>query len=146
MSWGIAQCWLAVLGVLLVTYGTGAQAWANLNEFQNLQGRVKKRASDAIRESLGKAAADLLSLSGPSSWFRVIWMPWHLTRLLLARGSVRNAIILMPRRVALLYDEGGPEAVDLGRLIRAAEAWAILMIGSAFALVSAVIELALAYE
>jgi hypothetical protein len=52
----------------------------------------------------------------------------------------------MPRRVALLYDEGGREAVDLGRLIRAAEAWAILMIGSAFALVSAVIELALAYE
>lgn len=73
-------------------------------------------------------------------------MPWHLTRLLLARGSVRDAIILMPRRVALLYDEGGPDAVDLGRLIRAAEAQAILMIGSAFALVLAVIELTLAYE
>jgi len=73
-------------------------------------------------------------------------MPWHLTRLLLRAGVGPECHHLDAPQGGPLYDEGGPEAVDLGRLIRAAEAWAILMIGSAFALVSAVSELALAYE
>jgi hypothetical protein len=65
MSWAIAANWLAVFGTLVLTFGTGAQAWANLAEFKNLQASVSEDASDAIWKTLPdaelcrKAGADL---------------------------------------------------------------------------------------
>jgi ornithine cyclodeaminase/alanine dehydrogenase-like protein (mu-crystallin family) len=40
MSWAIAADWLAVFGLVLLTFGTGAQAWANLAEFKSLRKAV----------------------------------------------------------------------------------------------------------
>ena len=37
MSWAIAGDWLAVAGLILLTFGTGAQAWANLAEFRSMR-------------------------------------------------------------------------------------------------------------
>jgi len=30
MGWGLAAAWLAVAGLVILTFGTGVQAWANL--------------------------------------------------------------------------------------------------------------------
>ena len=147
MSWGIAQCWLAVLGVLLVTFGTGAQAWANLAEFERLKASVSEDAWNAVKATLGEAAVHALLLSaGLPSALRVWGTSVRLFRLLVARTSIQWAIIVIRRRLAQIRDKGGDQAVEMARFIRAAQAWAILMLASGIALVSAVIELALAYE
>jgi hypothetical protein len=46
MSWAIAADWLAVFGLVLLTFGTGAQAWANLAEFKSLRKAVSGYAGD----------------------------------------------------------------------------------------------------
>ncbi len=46
MAWALATDWLAVTGLLVWTFGTGAQAWANLKEFKNLRAIVSAAAAD----------------------------------------------------------------------------------------------------
>ncbi len=36
MGWGLAAAWLAVAGLVILTFGTGVQAWANLAEFKTV--------------------------------------------------------------------------------------------------------------
>jgi LPS O-antigen subunit length determinant protein (WzzB/FepE family) len=50
----------------------------------------------------------------------------------------------MPRKLAEARVSGEIEAVELARFLRLAGVWTILMIGSAFALAAAAIQLALA--
>jgi hypothetical protein len=62
MGWTLAQDWLSVVGLILLTFGTGAQALANLAEFKSLQASISKAAHDAIKDSVddrrpGSAAA-----------------------------------------------------------------------------------------
>lgn len=58
MGWGLAAAWLAVVGTLVLTFGTGAQAWANLAEFESLKEIVSKEVSDAIKQILPRVFAD----------------------------------------------------------------------------------------
>jgi len=147
MGWGLAAAWLAVAGLILLTFGTGAQAWANLAEFKSLQATVSKVASDAIAETILEGGTiALLARISSSSQFALARMFLRLLRLTLARLSIQSAVILMPRTLAQLRAKGGDEAVQMARFIRSAEVWAILMLGSALALVAAVIQLALAYQ
>lgn len=48
MSWPIAGDWLAVAGLILLTFGTGAQAWFNLAEFRSLRRTVSEVASNTL--------------------------------------------------------------------------------------------------
>jgi hypothetical protein len=148
MSWAIAANWLAVLGTFVLTFGTGAQAWANLAEFKSLQESVSDVTSRALSEMTGEAVARALvmPMAPVTSLLRFAWMFVRLLRLLLARRSIQSALILMPRKLAELRSKGGEEAVQMARFIRSAEVWAILMVGSALALAAAVIQLALAYQ
>jgi hypothetical protein len=50
----------------------------------------------------------------------------------------------MPRKLAEVRASGEIEAVELARFLRLGGIWTILMIGSAFALAAAAIQLALA--
>jgi hypothetical protein len=50
----------------------------------------------------------------------------------------------MPRTMARIHANGGQNAVDMVRFLRAAEIWGILMVGSALTLAAACIQLAIA--
>ena len=158
MTWAIAGDWLAVVGLIFLTFGTGAQALANLAEFKSLQETVSGEVWEALFElarvnrvlEIGDA---VMSRGGGVHWWTsVCWTLLRLpTRIRTLRAKLANnttipgALLLMPRRLSRLRAKGGDRAVEMARLIRSAQVWAILMIGSAIALVAAAIQLALAY-
>ena len=55
MSWAIAGDSLAVIGLLLLTFGTGAQAWANLAEFKSMRQTVSKATLAAFNDVISEA-------------------------------------------------------------------------------------------
>jgi hypothetical protein len=139
MSWAIAANWLAVAGTTLLTFGTGAQAWANLTEFMSLRDNLQEDALNAIGDVFGTMTiiAFLVNVVGTgtddiSKWRRRV-----------PTLAVLGALVFFPRILIQLRAKGG-EAVELVRFLRLAEVWTILMIGSALALAAACIQLALA--
>jgi hypothetical protein len=146
MGWGLAAAWLAVVGTLVLTFGTGAQAWANLAEFESLKEIVSKEVSDAIKQILPRMFADGVIFPGATSPFRALHMLARLLRLFIAGCSIQWATVVIPVRLRQLREEGGPQAAEMGRYLRAAAAWSVLMVGSALALVSSAVQLALAYQ
>jgi len=135
MSWAIAADWLAVAGLTLLTFGTGAQAWANLAEFKSLRKAVSGYAGDV--STVAEFGTDVF-LPGMSP------IPAAGNGLLGRLIAAIYVVVLFPGFFRDLRDQGGEEAVQLARFLRQAVVWGILMIGSALALVAAAIQLALA--
>jgi hypothetical protein len=127
MSWAIAGDSLAIIGLLLLTFGTGAQAWVNLAEFKSMRQTVSKVTLAAFNDVISDAAEK-----------RSGFDPLGLA---LIRRFMSSS---MPRKLAEVRVSGEIEAVELARFLRLAGVWTILMIGSAFALAAAAIQLALA--
>jgi hypothetical protein len=125
MSWGVTAGWLAVAGTAVLTFGTGAQAWASLAEYKNLRQKVPKAAVEALNQ-----AVDSVAPSG---------LPGAIVAILFSLVL----LLFLPGRLARI-EEGSDDAIQLGRFLRLAEVWGILMIGSALTLAAAVIQLALA--
>jgi hypothetical protein len=125
MSLAITGDVLGVAALVLATYGTGAQAWANLAEYRSMRQQVSKAALDA----LDAAVDDLGGSRGGQFGFVLV---------------ILFFFIHMQDRLAEIRAQGGEEAVQLIRFRRLARVWTILMIGSALALASSVIQLALA--
>jgi hypothetical protein len=50
MSWPLWTNWVTVIGLLLLSLGTGAQAWTNLTEYQDLFSTVPEATRRAVRE------------------------------------------------------------------------------------------------
>jgi hypothetical protein len=169
MGWGLTAAWFAVIGTLVLTFGTGAQAWANLAEFKSLQASVSAVVSDIISDQAAATRGTVLDLLGLRLGRRAVGdgatarasnlpsllrlallfarLPWQLLeRRLTQSGSIQSAVFLMPRRLSELRDKGGEEAVEMTRFLRSAKVWGILMIGSALGLAAAAIQLALAYQ
>lgn len=146
MSWGIAANWLAVLGLALLTFGTGTQALANLAEFKSLRAAISEEAIEAATQ----AARDWISSPRrlpvvPEAWNqRLIMWKLRLFSNVYARQTILGAIFIMPSSLIRLYLKGGEEAFQLARFLRLVQVWGILMIGSALALAAACIQLALA--
>lgn len=67
MGWTLAQDWLSVADLILLTFGTGAQALANLAEFKSLQASISKAAHDAIEDSVDEAITSLVTVD-VASW------------------------------------------------------------------------------
>jgi hypothetical protein len=156
MSWAIAANWLAVVGLLVLTFGTGAQAISNLAEFRYLKSQATMAAISVIAESIAKSVVVVPfgSMHVPivatftvpptsAPWYRRIAarLPW-------LRKAVRRigGFVSYPARANYLRERGGEEAVQVAKYLRTAKVWAIIMIGSALALLAAVIQLALAYQ
>jgi hypothetical protein len=141
---------LAVAGLILLTTGTGGQAWANLAEYKSLMQTASTVAITAVSSSLAVAVmfGGGFGPDMPSWWDRYVpkWLalvPEILTGLVqLAR------LIFVGLRATLtrFRAEGGEEAVELARFLRLAGVWTIIMIGSALALAVAIIQLVLAYQ
>ena len=150
MSWAIAGNWLAVAGLIVLTIGTAAQAWANLAEYESLL----QTASTAAKTAVSSTLAVAMMLPGgfgpdmPRWWNRYVptWLAL-VPEILIGLAQLAKGIFVGFRTtLTLLRAEGGEEAVQLARFLRLAEVWAIIMIGSALTLVAAVIQLALAYQ
>ena len=120
MSWAIAGDSLAVIGLLFLTFGTGAQAWVNLAEFKSMRQTVSKVTLAAFNDVISEAAEKRSGFDP------------------LGLGLIRRFMSSsMPRKLAEVRVSGEIEAVELARFLRLAGVWTILMIGSAFALVAA---------
>jgi hypothetical protein len=145
MSWTLAEDWLAIAGLILLTYGTGAQAAASLADYKALWKKVKSQAKNLFTENLGTlaSAADIatqdtgqvrLSFSWEAVWRRpAMWR------------RILTAAFTVPRKLPQLRDHNVPEAVDLAKAVRSTAVWAVIMIGSALSLASGIILLVLAY-
>lgn len=151
MSWALAADWLAVAGLVLLTFGTGAQAWANLAEFKSVQRTVSVAALETLKAVV---VADALSSLHSTSWLRRPLNVLHIRLpqfervrkwFVIARLALFT-IVLMPSSLKQIRADGGEEAVQLARFARLAEVWTILMVGSALGLAAAVIQLGLAYQ
>ncbi len=140
MSWVIAGDWLAVLGLVFLTTGTGAQAWASLAEFESWRQTISQAAANALA---GRAAHG--SLTGTAVSVPVGFQIGRRRPRRVSAVKIPLLILLRPAQLARIRAEGGDEAVQLAQFLRQAEVWGIIMIGSALGLVAAVIQLALAY-
>jgi hypothetical protein len=127
MSWAIAGDSLEVIGLLILTFGTGAQAWANLAEFKSMRRTVSRVALEAFNDVVSEAVEK-----------RSGFDPLGLALVF------RFMSTSMPGKLAEIRARGENDAVELARFLRLAAIWTILMIGSAFALAAAAIQLALA--
>jgi len=105
MSWAIAANWLAVLGLALLTFGTGAQALANLAEFKSVRAVISEEAIKAGT----LATADWISSPRrlpvvPEAWNqRLIMWKLRLFSKVYARQTILGAIFIMPGRLIDLY-------------------------------------------
>jgi uncharacterized membrane protein len=139
MSWVIAGDWLAVLGLLFLTTGTAAQAWANLSEFESLRQTISQAASNALAGRATHGSLTGISVSVPVGFLVGRRRPRQFSVL-----KIPLLILLRPAQLARIRTEGGDEAVQLAQFLRQAEVWGIIMIGSALGLAAAVIQLVLA--
>jgi hypothetical protein len=140
MSWPLAEAWAIVAGSLLLTAGTGAQAWANITEYRDLQQVVAPAASQALLAALkGPVLTDVRDLMFSGSRFALTKFAWRLLR------AIKAAIFEIPARMTTLRKTGPEDAARLAQLLRLAAAWSVILAGSALVLVGAVIHLALAY-
>jgi hypothetical protein len=127
MGWEIAAGCLAVLGTALLTLGTGAQAKASLAEYRTMRQQVSKASQKALDEAIDRLGPG----GGGQFGFLLVILFFLLLRL---------------EKLALIRAKGPDEDVQLARFLRLARVWRALMIGSAFALVAAVIQLVLACQ
>ena len=154
MSWAIAGGWLAVAGLTFLTTGTAAQAWANLAEFKELRQRVLLDedfaaivdASNPFLIAVLAAAWGADNEPWFSRWNLPSWItPGWVMTLSLYLEVLYRSIVTAPRRLAHIRAEAD-DAAKLAQFLRLAVVWGIIMVGSALALMAAVIQLALAYQ
>ena len=140
MSWALAATWLTVAGSLLLTFGTGAQAWANLTEYRDLFDSASTEARQALRSVDPDALATIVSLVTRSE-IDPGWQMWAVWRILWAFPM----IIGIPLKMVAIREAGGEEAVRLAHLLRQAAVWSVLMAGSVLIMAAVAIQLALSY-
>ena len=159
MSWALAGDWLSIAGLILLTYGTGAQAAASLADYKALWKTVKRQAKDTFINNLGTLAdaADIATQetghARPSFSWEAVWRRPAMWRRIL------TAAVSVPRKLPQLRHHEDPEAEDpeaedpkatdeaiaLAKAVRSTAVWAVIMIGSALSLASGIILLVLAY-
>lgn len=149
MSWALAGDWLSIAGLILLTYGTGAQAAASLADYKALWKNVKHQAKDTFKTNLGTLAdaADIATQgtgqARPSFSWEAVWRRPAMWRRIL------TAAVTVPRKLPQLRHHDDAEATDeaiaLAKAVRSTAVWAVIMIGSALSLASGIILLVLAY-
>ena len=139
MSWALAATWLTAAGSLLLTFGTGAQAWANLTEYRDLFDNASTEARQALQrvdpDQIATAIGVVTRGESPS------WLTWAVWLILWAFPM----IIGIPLKMAAIREAGGEEGTRLARLLRQAAVWSVLMAGSLLIMAAVTIQLALSY-
>jgi hypothetical protein len=133
MSWPLVADWLAVTGSLLLTYGTGRQAWASFAD-------IGEQLNEQINE-FPKYAQQMFTYVIPNLRRRPGGVGFSL-----ALAVFFASIGLSPLSGKDFRRGGGmTDMANAWRLMRAAVAWFVLMIGAALLLAAVTIQLALAY-
>ena len=71
MSWAFTGDVLGVAALVLATFGTGAQAWANLAEYKIVRRSIADTASGAVADAALLTAVEILGTvfgSGTGRW------------------------------------------------------------------------------
>jgi hypothetical protein len=155
MSWAITGDGLGVAALVLATFGTGAQAWANLAEYKSLRQIVRKEVASALwhdppassRYWSARISAAAARTATPRTPVAVTILGVIVNRALWLRLKLwfnLNLLFRFPKAVTRIRAKGGDDAVQLAQFLRLTEVWGILMVGSALALAGACIQLALA--
>jgi hypothetical protein len=137
MSWAIAEGWLKVGGLTLLTFGTGSQA---VDAVMDSASVALADPAELVRQE-GKSLPEIIG--GPTSrpapygperfWFARLWIYFIFTG-------------FRPGKLRDIRAYGTDVAEAFARLIRLTAVWSIIMIGSALALAAAIIQLVLAYQ
>jgi len=145
MSWALVEGWTVVAGALLLTTGTGAQAWENLARYRSHSGPSRKATRRAFWDALlikpGESPGIVLAplMPPPPIWLaRKFWYKW-LPRALF------QAVVRTPQKMTQIQQDAGDDAVEWAQLLRSTGLWTVLMAGSALVLTGAAVHLALAY-
>lgn len=134
MSLAITGDALAVFSAALLTFGTGAQALANLAEFKSLKGQVDKTMGGMYKDGGPGKNLPLTSADGTSVYMiPLIWISLVL-------------LFRVTKAAARIRAGGGEQGAQLAQFLRLAEVWGIIALGSALALAAAVIQLRLALK
>jgi hypothetical protein len=157
MSWSIASLWAAAVGLLLLTFGTAAQARANVLEYRDLFPSVAPAAIQALREKLSMPIL-LDILSGNASLdTKLFKIELEFLRALVSIPRKMREIRIAAAATAAVQSHANEEdkavAIAAARrdadrittLARMSVAWSVLMFGSMVVLAGATIQLALAY-
>jgi len=150
MSWAITGDWLGVAALVLATFGTGAQAWANLAQYKILRRSIPDAASDAVGDALTSVTVDammpalMLVFHSGSACGRGHLPSWAVGPAFYLK-YIFLIIFFFPRNLMEIRTRGGDDAVQLAQFLRLAMVWGILMAGSVLALAAAAIQLALAW-
>ena len=153
--------WLTVAGLVLLTLGTGAQAWGNLVEFRALWVVINQAAfseswshhpivpPQKIDPEFELHLPELPELPEvtPEEVAEALRHPpitpmWMIR---MAAGDNWGVVFAFLGALARVRTEGGKNALQLARLIRQAEIWGLLMLGSALVLMGSVVALIRAY-
>ena len=162
MAWSIIASWANALGALVLTFGTGAQAWTNLAEYRDVLGSISSGVREEFIDQFPRADLSIWGGRRLPAWIKriaensiLVSNLWDLITdpipLVGFIGSV--AARVFPKTTArLLQDTDAKadekEAEELARIVqlaRLAAIWFILMIGAMLVLAGTVIQLVLEY-
>jgi hypothetical protein len=138
MSWQLAESWLSVCGLSLLTIGTGVQAWTNLAEFRALRETAQAVVGNEPTAAVLGAFFDFHRKGQKRPLFR----GWQLLAIFVP-FLILYWVVLTSIAYSGVRNRGGADRVQLARFIRLAAVWAVLMVGAALALAAALINLVL---
>jgi hypothetical protein len=146
MLWPFGAACTIVAGSLLLIWGTGAQAWFQIIGYEDVLDTAKAVSKGRAAAALKKCTRLLhigrwwfVFIPGIGSVFVTLWgvgLYSAIALIWLNRDNIRNSGDEKAKR---------KNAARLQKLLRAAVPWYLLLLGSSFVLVGAVIQLVLAW-
>jgi hypothetical protein len=156
MAWSIIASWANALGALVLTFGTGAQAWTNLAEYRDVLGSIRSGVREGFVDQFPRADLSVWGGRTLPAWITriakssiLVSDAWDLITdpipLVLFIGSV--AARVLPKTTARLLQDTDAKAdeEEAKELARIVAIWFILMIGAMLVLAGTVIQLVLGY-
>lgn len=132
---------MTVIGLLLLTLGTGAQAWTNLTEYQDLFSTVPEATRRAVREQF-------TDWHLPRRWYLSLGTLSFARILIAGANALRHLLLALkqtPQKMIEIRHASGNDAARIVQLARQAAIWTVLMLGSMFVMAGAIIQLVHAY-
>jgi hypothetical protein len=148
MLWPFWADCAIVAGTLFLVYGTAAQAWFQMIEYQDVLETAKDASTDPLSAAL-REGTRLLRFWRWHGWF-VLIPPAGYVFLMARATGLYSAVALISFNMKKIREFGNAKvqrknAARLKKLLRVAVPWYLLLLGSTCALVGACIQLALGW-
>jgi hypothetical protein len=142
-AWSLAAGWLTVIGLVALALGTGAQAAANFSESKGLFRAITDKDR---RDQLVKKYAPLVPELMDNTVIQAVASAASGNPVRLLRGFFYFLFVLPFKLPETRSGSSDDDAVRVLKLIHLSALWFLLLLGSALALVAAIIQLTLAYH